>query len=84
MSQRQVVANASPLDVEGVRLRVGTDDIVAAVRDGRERLRFSLSSLEVSLSALLLRGSLAYATFTANQGAHFLQIIFDLVDLISH
>ncbi|MCY3895984.1 MAG: type II toxin-antitoxin system Phd/YefM family antitoxin [Chloroflexi bacterium] len=30
-------AHKSVLDVEGVDLRVGTDEIVAAVREGRER-----------------------------------------------
>jgi hypothetical protein len=30
-------SKASPLDVKGVKLGVRTDDLIAAVREGRER-----------------------------------------------
>jgi antitoxin (DNA-binding transcriptional repressor) of toxin-antitoxin stability system len=32
-------SKSSPLDVAGVKLKVNTDDLVAAVREGRERSR---------------------------------------------
>jgi hypothetical protein len=32
-------SKSSPLDVPGVKLEVGTEDLVAAVREGRERSR---------------------------------------------
>lgn len=32
-------SKTSPLDVAGVKLKVNTDDLVAAVREGRERSR---------------------------------------------
>ena len=32
-------SKSSPLDVPGVKLKVGTEDLVAAVREGRERSR---------------------------------------------
>ena len=30
-------SNASPLDVKGVKLKISTSDLVAVVREGRER-----------------------------------------------
>ena len=32
-------SKASPLDVAGVKLKVNTNDLVAAIREGRERSR---------------------------------------------